>query len=283
MLPLVMSTVVNIDGRLVSQDEAYISVFDRGFLYGDSIYEVIRTYGGEPFELRAHLERLETEVRRTIGAADNVAEGRETYVRVVVSRGAGEIGLDPALAEHPRTVIMARPLTAPPLEAYRHGVEVAIVGVQRVAQAAVDPAAKTGNYLNNLLALKEARDRGAYEAVMLDSQGRITEGSTSNLFVVRQGTLVTTPRDVGILEGVTRRTVLWLAAEAGIASQEKHLGPADLRGAEEAFITSTIREVLPVTRCDGQPIGDGRVGGLTRRIQSEFRRCTGTPVDGGGF
>ncbi len=296
-----MGTVVNIDGKLFAPDEARISVFDRGFLYGDSVYEVIRTYRSEPFEIELHLERLarsaeliamsipwdtarlEQEVRRTVAAANNQAECKETYVRVVVSRGTGEIGLDPALAVAPCTVIIARPLSPPPREAYERGVEVAIVSVQRVAQAAVDPSAKTGNYLNNLLALKEARDRGAYEAVMLDAQGRITEGSTSNLFLVRDGVLATPPRDAGILEGVTRRTVLRLARELGIACEEVHLGPVDLKGASESFITSTIREVVPVTRCDGLPVGSGEPGPITRRVRDALRGLTGEPLDGGGF
>jgi branched-chain amino acid aminotransferase len=296
-----MGTVVNIDGTLFPPDEAKVSVFDRGFLYGDSIYEVVRTYGGKPFELDAHLERLarsgerialslpwdrarlSREVTRTLDAANNLEEGRESYIRVVVTRGSGEIGLDPALAVDPRTVIVVRPLVMPPREAYTAGIEVAVVGVERTAPTAIDPSAKTGNYLNNLLALKEARDRGAYEAVMLDAKGRITEGSTSNVFVVKDGRLKTPPKEVGLLEGVTRRTVLSVARDLGLPTDEVHLGPEDLRGADEAFITSTIREIVPVTRCDGQAIGAGRVGPLTTRVQAGFRARTGEPVDRASF
>lgn len=301
MLRSAMGTVINIDGRLLPPEEATISVLDRGFLYGDSIYEVIRTYGGRPFELDAHLDRLEgsaglialtlpwdkkrfsEEIQETIRASANIEAGRETYVRLVVTRGSGEIGLDPALAVKPRTVIISRPLVMPSKECYESGVEVAVVSVQRVAPEAINPAAKTGNYLNNLLALKEARDRGAYEAVMLDGKGRLTEGSTSNVFIVKDGKLVTPPTDAGILEGVTRRVILLAAQDVDIAASQLHLEPDDLREADEAFITSSIREILPVTRVDGEPVGEGRVGSVTKKLQAAFRERTGVPVDGEGF
>ncbi|RMG12437.1 MAG: aminotransferase [Deltaproteobacteria bacterium] len=291
-----MATVVNLWGRLVPPEQAVISVFDRGFLYGDSVYEVLRSYRGEPFRMEAHLERLAAsaerialeipwsrerlteEIRRTLEAAANDREGRESYIRIIVTRGAGPIGLDPALAEGPRVLVIVRPLEQPPPEAYQRGVEVAIVGVRRNAKDAVDPAAKTGNYLNNLLALKEARDRGAYEAIMLDAEGRIAEGSTSNVFLVRGGTLETPALETGILEGVTRREVLSVAEALGVPTRECYLRPEDLKQAEEAFLTSTIREILPVTRVDGAPVGSGRVGEVTRRIMAGFRERTGPPL-----
>lgn len=291
-----MAIVVNMDGEIVAPEQARVSVFDRGFLYGDSVYEVVRTYGGRPFELDAHLRRLEgsagrialvlpwdrgrlsAEISRTLEAAGHLEAGFESYVRIIVTRGAGEIGLDPALAVDPRTVILARPLEQPPAEAYAQGVKVAVVAVQRNLREAVDPAAKTGNYLNNVMALKEARDRGAYEALMLDHSGRIAEGSSSNVFAVCGGRVCTPPLDVGILEGVTRRVVLECAREEGLAVDETELGPADLRGAEEAFLTSTVREIVPITTVDDAPVGAGAVGPVTRRIQAAFRRRTGVPL-----
>lgn len=292
---------MSIDGRIVGPEEARVSVFDRGFLYGDSVYEVVRTYGGRPFELEAHVKRLfesgrlldlalprsrqeiSTEVLRTLEAADNLGEGHESYIRIVVTRGSGEMGLDPALASNPCFIVMVRPLEQPAQSAYDQGVNVAVVGVRRVRSGAVDPAAKTGNYLNSVLALAEARRTGAFEAVMLDSDGRITEGASSNIFVVQGGVLRTPPLEVGILEGVTRRTVLEVAGEAGVRAQEVHLRPTDLTGADEAFLTSSIREIVPITRVDATPLGAGTVGEVTRRIQHRFRVRTGQPVDGGRF
>src|SRR5512134_3518340 len=252
-----MATVVNLDGRIVPPAEATVSVFDRGFLYGDSVYEVIRTYGRRPFELASHLRRLagsarriglvppwdaartEAEILRTIEAS--VAGGEEPeepgaapwnvgerYVRVMMTRGAGEIGIDPALAVDPRAIVIARPVHGPPRETYLRGVKAVVVGIERVSPQAMDPAAKTGNYLNSVLAVREARARGAHEALLLDHAGFVTEGSTSNVFAVRAGRLETPPVEIGILEGVTRAAVLALAREAGQQVAEVRLRPEDL-------------------------------------------------------
>ena len=296
-----MSRLVDIDGRIVAPEDAVVSVFDRGFLYGDSVYEVLRTYQGRPFATEAHLGRLErsaarigltlpwpagrlaTEVDRVLAAADDLAEGHESYVRIVVTRGAGPIGLDPGLAEDPRTILIVQPLHQPPRALYEAGAAVAVVGVERNRRAAVDPAAKTGNYLNSVLALREARGREADEAVMLDAGGHLTEGASSNVFLVRGGRLCTPALDVGILEGVTRATVLALARETGVEVDEGPLTAGDLARADEAFLTSTIREILPVTRVDGAQVGEGRPGPVTRRLQAAFRARVGAPVDGARF
>lgn len=294
-----MATLVNLNGTLVPPTEAKVSVFDRGFLYGDSVYEVVRTYGGRPFAMDRHLDRLHAsaarigmelpwddariaaEVERTLAAAGN----EESYVRIVATRGAGPIGLDPALAEDPQLLVIVQPIHLPPPEAYERGVKVQLVGVRRNLREAIDPRAKTGNYLNNVLALREARAHGAYEAVMLDAEGRITEGSTSNLFVVQGGRLITPPTEVGILEGVTRGVIFEVARAEGIEVEERHLAPADLLGADEAMITSSVREILPVVRVgiDGEEhaIGDGAPGPVVRRITAAFRawarRSVGLP------
>jgi branched-chain amino acid aminotransferase len=296
-----MPAIVNLDGELLPPEKARISVFDRGFLYGDSIYEVIRTYGGEPFELEAHLRRLahsaerigltppwdarrcEREIDRSLAAArgdepqgGDVApwNAGERYVRVVMTRGAGEIGLDPALAVDPRAIVMVRPLQGPPESAYRDGVKACIVGVQRNSPQAVDPSAKTGNYLNNVLALREARAQGGYEAFMLDREGMVTEGSSSNIFAVKGGTLVTPPLGAGILEGVTRGVVLALARALATPVREESLRQADLETATEIFITSTIREIVPVTHLGERPVGNGRVGPVTGALMKAFRART---------
>lgn len=282
-----MGRIVNIDGNLVPPEKAVISVFDRGFLYGDSVYEVVRTYGGVPFELEAHLARLDrsaqliglslpmplerigAELRRTVDATGNP----ESYARVIATRGSGEIGLDPGLARDGRLIIIAKELVTPPPEAYERGVKLALVDRRR--NEALDPRAKTGNYLNNVLAMQQAKARGAYEALMLDARGRITEAATANLFLVKAGELSTPPLAVGILEGVTRGVVIALARGLGIPVHERELVPDDLFSADEAFITSTTRELVPVVAVwQGEverPIGSGSPGPLTRRLLQEFR------------
>lgn len=284
-----MGRIVNMDGRLVPPEQAFVSVFDRGFLYGDSVYEVLRTYRGEPFELDRHLDRLENsasliglslpwprarlaeEVRRALAAAGNA----ESYVRLVVTRGAGEIGLDPSLARGAQVIIIAKELVTPPPSAYENGVKVALVGVRRNLREAIDPAAKTGNYLNNVLAMGEAQALGAFEALMLDREGRVTEASSANVFAVRAGELLTPPLEVGILEGVTRQGVLALARELSIPLREVGLRPEDLFTADEVFITSTTRELVPVVAIvdarGERAVGGGRPGPVSRRLLEAFR------------
>jgi len=300
-----MPTVEYLDGVLVRPSEARVSVFDRGFLYGDSVYEVVRTYGGRPFELAAHLARLRhsadrislepkwdasrtaAEIARTLEAArggdapDPLAAPwnvGERYVRVVMTRGAGEIGLDPALAVDPVAIVVVQPLHGPPARAYAEGIATAFAGVRRASPAAIDPTAKTGAHLPNVLAVQEARARGAQEAILLDERGAVTEGSSSNVFAVRGGRVATPPLAAGILEGVTRGVVLRLAREAGVATEEAPLRPEDLEVADEVFITSTVREIVPVTRLGAQAVGAGRPGPVTRRLHDAFRRRAGGPV-----
>lgn len=291
--------LVNVNGLLVPPSEARVSVFDRGFLYGDSVYEVVRTYGLAPFELATHLrrlaasaaridlalpwdaERMAAEAERTLSASRggdppdpeaapwNVGE---RVARIVVTRGAGDLGLDPGLAVDPTVVIFALPLRGPPLRAYREGVAAWPVEHAGGQRRGGDPAAKTGEHLFQVLAVKEALARGAHEALLLDAAGNVTEGASSNLFAVQGGVLVTPPLAAGILEGVTRGVVLELCHELGIEVREDPLPLASLARATEAFLTSTVREVLPMTRIGGRDVGGGRPGELTRRLHSAFRR-----------
>jgi branched-chain amino acid aminotransferase len=278
-----MSIRVAIDGQIFTEDTAVISVFDRGFLYGDSVYEVARTSGGVPVDLDWHLERLERsaaaillpmpalkDVARQVDDTLRAAQNAEAYLRVIVTRGAGEMGLDVALADRPRTVVIARPLSLPPESFYRDGIEVALVAVRRNLRRAMDPAVKSGNYLNNIMALAEARARGAYESIMCNAEGRVVEGSTSNLFVVAHGAIRTPALEDGLLDGITRRRVMELASSAGLTMGEGHLVPEDLRGADEAFLTSSIRGVMPVVKVDGRPVGDGRPGAATRTLMASY-------------
>jgi branched-chain amino acid aminotransferase len=280
-------SLVWIDGAAVDAAEARVSVFDRGFLYGDSVYEVTRALHGVAFALGEHLDRLErsaaailmrTPPRAEIEKAvvDTVTHSRldDAYVRIVVTRGAGEIALDPAAADEPRLIVIVRPPKPPPPEAYRDGVEVAIVGRTRYAPgvptSTVDPQVKSGNYLGSVMAVAEARKRGAYEAILCDNVGRITEGSSSNFFVVRGRRVSTPPLSVGLLEGITRRKVMQILEAEKIPWAEQALWPIDLHQAEEAFLTSSVRGVVPVVRADGEPIGDGKPGPITRRVMTAY-------------
>ncbi len=282
-----MSSKVWIGGRVVDAAQASVPVFDRGFLYGDSVYEVLRAFGGRPFGMREHLDRLQrsaeqlelglpprAEIERAIADTLAAAAEPDAYVRIVVTRGAGEIGLDPALADAPRLVIICKAARLPAPELYRDGVEVAIVGRSRSSPAApgahVDPSVKSGNYLVSVLAAAEAHRRGAYESILCDSVGRITEGGSSNFFVVRGGRLGTPPLSVGLLEGITRMKVIDVCRQNGLHVDEVPLWPVDLRSADEALITSSVRGILPVVRVDGHPIGNGKPGPITRRVMSLY-------------
>jgi branched-chain amino acid aminotransferase len=287
-----VAVLVNIDGALLPPERATVSVFDRGFLYGDSVYETLRTYRGKVFELERHLARLRrsarligmdlpwddarlrAEIERTVREAGNP----ESYMRVVVSRGAGRFGLDPTLADRALPIVIVRPLEAPPRESYERGVAVAIVSVRRNMREAIDPQAKTGNYLNSVLALAEARAAGAHEAILLDAEGLVAEGASSNVFCVRGGFLLTPPLSIGILDGVTRAIVLELASgpgEAHVPEREAKLKPRDLYTASEVFITSTTRELLPVVEVvyegERHRVGDGRPGPVWRELLERFR------------
>ncbi len=282
-----MSAKVWIDGVTVDAEAARVPVFDRGFLYGDSVYEVLRTFSGRPFRLLEHLERLErsggglgmtlpprAEIERAVHETLAAANEPDAYIRIVVTRGAGEIALDPAMADRPRLIVIVRAVKPPAPEAYSDGVEVAIVGKSRGAPGAVDPSVKSGNYLSSVLAIAEARQRGAYEAILTDSVGRLTEGSSSNFFVARGGRVATPPLSAGLLEGITRRTVIELLRGAGVAVDEAPLWPVDLRTADEALLTSSVRGVVPIVRVDGAPLGDGTPGPIARRVLALYDRST---------
>jgi branched-chain amino acid aminotransferase len=293
-----MTGKIWIDGGVVDAAAARVPVFDRGFLYGDSVYEVLRTFGGRPSFLDDHLDRLAGSAARlamtlpdraliaraTVDAVRACSEP-ECYVRIMVTRGSGPIGLDPALADAPRLIVLALPLAQPPEELYRDGATLAIVGARRSAPGTLDPRVKSGNYLNSVLAVAEARRKHAYEALMCDPVGRLAEGSSSNLFVVRAGRLQTPPLSVGLLEGITRRHVMAAARRLGIGADEVSLWPIDLATAEEAFITSSVRGVMPIVRvvfadrgdagaatngAEAEAIGDGRPGPITRRVSEAY-------------
>lgn len=287
-----MSIAVSINGKIVPPEGALISVFDRGFLYGDSVFETIRTYGGRPFALIKHLERLERsaalvfidlpvtqsvlarEVEELVAAAGNA----ESYVRVMVSRGQGELGLDPALAGISTRVMVAAPLQPPAQSLYDTGVKVVTFRSQRATDATGAEGAKVGNYLTGVLAMREAKKVGAVEALIVDAKGRIIEGATSNVFWVQEGTLFTPPVEVGILAGITRAYVIEVAKTLELPVRQVAPKQRELLKADEVFISSSIRELLPVVEVDGKTIGSGKPGPITRRLHTEFRRLVSSDL-----
>ncbi|HEX7477877.1 MAG TPA: aminotransferase class IV [Polyangiales bacterium] len=285
-----MEGQVCINGELCAAADAKISVFDRGFLYGDSAFEVMRTYGGEPFRERDHMLRLQgscerllipvtssleswsRDVHRTIAASGLP----ECYVRVMVTRGSGPLGLDLAQAHEPSVLVFALPLQPPPPSVYEQGITVGLCHVGRAVDGTRAAGAKTSNYLASLLALHEVKQRGAAEAIVVAGNGEVVEGATSNVFVVRGGELITPPVEAGILAGITRLTVIELAARHGIPLSARRILPADLQLADEVFITSSVREVVPVVWVDKVQIGDGRPGPVTQQILRAYRELTQT-------
>lgn len=279
-----MNSVVSVDGRIQNPGEATVSVFDHGFLFGDSVYEVVRTRDGAPFLVDPHLARLrrsaaelymevpfsDDELREEVHRVLEVAGHEESYVRIILTRGVGELELHPATCERPTLVLIARPLVMPPERFYTEGIRLAIVGRRRTSPNSLNPAAKTGNYLNNVLAIIEARSRGADDAVMLNAEGDLTEGTTANVFFVRDGTVHTPSLGSGILEGITRGVVIRLIGEEGLPFKEGVFGPDALRDADEAFISSTTRDVMPIGEVDGERLNGPIPGPVTALLADRF-------------
>ncbi|MBW1811554.1 MAG: aminotransferase class IV [Deltaproteobacteria bacterium] len=279
-----MSLLVNINGKYCKGDQARVSVFDRGFLYGDSVYEVVRTYGGIPFAVSEHLDRfvrsaarleiqlperswLEEQIDETIKAAGNP----ESYCRIIVTRGSGPITLDPTVARNPMTVLIVKELEPFADWMYTQGIKVAIPTIRRNHPAALDPAIKSGNYLNSVLALGEAKRAGFDDALLLGTQGRITEATSANVFLCRQGTLYTPTLQTGILQGVTRGLIIQIAKQLGIECKECDLYLEDLEKTDEVMLTGTLKEVMPVVQVGQQTIGDGSPGPLTHKLKQSLR------------
>lgn len=277
---------VFIDGKPCAGPEAKVSVFDRGFLYGDSVFETIRTYGGRPFALEEHLTRLwrsaelvfipmpwtREQLRDEVLAAVGKAGNPESYIRLMVTRGQGELGLDPGLAHLPLRVIIVGPLHALPSQVYEIGAAAVTFRTLRPSDATVAEGAKIGNYLVAVLAMREAKKVAANEALIVDREGRVVEGASSNVFLVQGGALVTPPLDAGILAGVTRGRAITAAHQLGIPVRYEVPRLEDVRAASELFVSSSIRELLPIVTLDGEAIGDGQVGPITRQVRAEFRR-----------
>jgi branched-chain amino acid aminotransferase len=283
-----VAVVVNIDGRLFGEADARVSVFDHGFLYGEGVYEVLRTYDRRLFLFPEHMARLHASARRIalacpIGDDEMLARIRETiaaaalpgeaYVRIMLTRGVGDLVYDPAACPTPTLVLIVRPQASLPDEIAREGVRLALVSVIRNLRDSVDPAIKSNNLLNNALAAQEARARGAFEALMRNHRGELCECASSNVFLVRDGVVLTPPPEAGLLLGITRAFVMELAARLGIEVRETTLREDDLASADEAFITSSTKEIVPVVAVDAQRIGGGTPGAVTRRLMDAFRNA----------
>lgn len=284
-----------LDGKLVDESEAKISVFDHGLLYGDGVFEGIRIYNGRVFRLEQHIRRLFDCARAIVlnlpwtqeeiirFTCDTVAANqlRDGYIRLVVTRGAGELGLNPYLCPKPSLFIIASTIKLYPDEHYQNGLSIITCATRRPAPAALMPQVKSLNYLNNIMAKIEAIQANALEAIMLNEQGYVAECTGDNVFILKNGMLLTPLISDGALDGITRSVIIELAAELGIPFVEKSITRYDIFTADECFLTGTAAEVIPVVSLDRRVIGDGKPGPLTRKLLEAFHKLansTGTPV-----
>jgi len=283
-----MSLKVYINGTLYDKEDAKISVYDHGLLYGDGVFEGIRSYGGRVFRLKEHLDRL-WESAKAIWLeipispkqlADDIHNTLKTnsiedgYIRVVVTRGSGTLGLDPNRCSDPQVIIITDHIALYPEELYDRGLEIITVSTVRNHPAALSPRVKSLNYLNNILAKIEGLQAGCIEALMLNHKGEVAECTGDNIFLVRKGRILTPPCEAGILEGITRDAVIELARQAGYEVLETPLTRHDVFIAEECFLTGTAAEVVPVVKVDSRAIGAGHPGPVTRKLREAFHRLT---------
>jgi branched-chain amino acid aminotransferase len=283
-----MSSQVSINGRLVPKEQATVSVFDHGLLYGDGVFEGIRVYGKVVFLLKEHVGRLfesanairlqipitPAELIRAVEetvAANGIDDG---YVRLVVTRGSGTLGLDIRKTSNPQVIIIADTITLYPPEIYEQGMKLVTASTIRNHPGALSPRIKSLNYLNNILAKIEGTDSGTVEALMLNHKGEVAECSGENVFIVKHGVVQTPPPDAGILEGITRNTVIRLAREAGITVHQTAMVRHDIYIADECFLTGTAAEVVAVVSLDGRTIGNGKPGPLTKDLRRRFQELT---------
>ncbi len=283
---------VYLNDRLVPEQEAVVSVYDRGFLYGDGVFETLRAYQGKIFKVREHLSRLfqsikaisltitttPDDIQKILTQTLEANRLRDARLRITVSRGPDEIGLEPKTFSSPTIVVIAKAFSGHPEILYEKGVDIAVVKTRKTPATSLDPQIKSLNYLNPLLAKMESQKMGVFEGILLNQEGYLCEGTVSNLFLVKKGHLWTPAPSCGILEGITRQTVLELAQKSGILVKEENLRPEEIFWADECFLTNTTMELMPVvkisglaTRQEAYPIGDGRVGPTTRFLLKIYR------------
>ncbi len=284
-----------LDGNLVEKEEAKVSVFDHGFLYGDGIFEGIRAYNSRVFRFEEHIKRLyesakaimldipmtPEEMKEAVLNTIRANQLEDAYVRLVVSRGVGDLGLDPNKCNKATVIIIASDITLYPEEFYENGLDVVTVPTRRNIPEALNPRIKSLNYLNNILAKIEANQAGVLEAIMLNNEGYVAECTGDNIFIVKDGVLKTPPTYIGALKGIKRGVVLEIAAEFGLEVREEVFTRHDLYIADECFLTGTAAEVIPVVKIDGRSIGTGTPGSYTSKLITKFRelaKTTGTPI-----
>lgn len=277
--------MIYLNNKLISKSKAMVSVFDHGFLYGDGIYETFRAYKGVVFKIDEHIERLFRSasmiglklpktpdgIKRAIYKTIKTNRHNDAVIRISISRGAGPIGLDPELCPKPTFVIISNALKGYPRQYYQRGVKIAIVDVRRNFKDALNPKIKSLNFLNNILAKIESKNRGVYEAIMLNYRGHIAEGTITNIFFVKNNVLCTPGLDVGILDGITRKTILDIAKELKIKTKEGRFKREDIYSAQEVFISNTTMEVMPVTEVDNIKIG-AEVGEITKLLHLAYKK-----------
>ena len=280
--------LIFINGSLVPQDEAKVSVLDRGFLYGDGIFETLRAYSGKIFRMDDHIKRLfcsaDAIYLKTPFTGNYIKESlyqtlmgnnlTDAYLRLTITRGISAPGLDTEGCLNPTLTIISREFRGYPDGLYRNGIKAAVVSTRRIPPEALNPEIKSLNFLNNIMARVEAREADAAEAFMLSIEGYVAEGTVSNIFIVKEGVIKTPPTSVGILNGVTRSLVIGIAQENNIPLTEQPFRPDELYSADECFVTSTLYEVMPVTSINNRPVGDGLPGGLTQKILNLFHTTT---------
>jgi branched-chain amino acid aminotransferase len=281
---------IYLDGKFLEKEKAYISVFDHGLLYGDGVFEGIRTYDGLVFRLKEHIDRLYksadaielkipiTKTAMMEAVIDTLkANGlRDAYIRLVVTRGAGDLGLDPRKCHVPTVIIIADKIKLYTEEFYRDGLAIVTATTRRNIPKALDPRIKSLNYLNNILAKIDAIKSGTEEAIMLTHDGYVAECTGDNIFVVAGGELATPPSDIGALEGITRDAVIKIARRIGVPFRERMLRMEDVYSSDEVFLTGTAAEIIPVVKIDARKIGTGHPGKVTQRLTDEFRKFTKT-------
>ena len=278
-------TLVNINGNIVTPELATVSVFDRGFLYGDSIYEVTMTKDGIPFMIEPHLDRLESSAQKIglplpFSRAEIIQQVITTvkklgavkcYVRIVCTRGEGEITLDPTADQIGNFILITKELPEYPRSWYDKGVWMVVSDVVRNHKRATDPSVKSGNYLNNVMAMGEAKRAGAFDAIMLNHKGMVSEGTTSNIWMVKDNKFITPPLDAGLLGGITRQSLLDLGKAKGLDMMEENFSPEQMKAADEVFLTSTTKEIMPIVKIDQQVIADGQPGVNTRKLHALYQ------------
>ena len=285
---ITMGLKVYINGELVDKENAKISVFDHGFLYGDGVFEGIRAYNGKVFKMKEHIDRLfdsaaAIELKAPIpreqyaAAIESTLKAnnlRDAYIRAIVTRGIGTLGLNPRNCTGASVVIITDSIALYPKELYENGLSVITVSTIRNHPNALDPRIKSLNYLNNILAKIEGLNAGVEEAIMLNIQGYVAECTGDNIFIVKDGVPITPPLSAGILDGITRHTVMDLAAARGITVREDNLTRYDLFTADECFLTGTAAELIPVVKIDGRLVADGKPGPTTLQLLADFRKLT---------